>query len=226
MKLRIANVVLCLVAVLGLSSVSKAVLLSELIRGNGSVESGDKLFQGFTYVPTGQSPPSADSIEVVPIQDAEGNYGIRLAGPFVDLPGGGGSDSLVGFTVSVTDPGRWISDVHLRANGTVNNGEGLFQVTETAVVPGGNQIKLSVIEQSIPDGNGGFYVASKDLDWKDLETPVKSLRVEKDILLMATGQRAVTMSFVDQTFSQIPEPASLGMLVAGVAGLFAARRKS
>lgn len=226
MKFRGASVVLCLVAVLGLSSVSQAVLLSDLIANGGTVKSGDKLFEGFTYLGTGQSPPAANSIEVVPIQDAEGNYGVRFAGPFADLPGGGGTDSLIGFTVTATAPDWWITDVHLRSNGTVNDGEGLFQITETAVLTGGmDQIKLSTIEQSLPAPSGGFYVASKDVDWADLPHPMKSLHIEKDILLLATGQRAVTMSFVDQTFSQVPEPASMGMLFVGAAGLLAARRK-
>jgi hypothetical protein len=63
-------------------------------------------------------------------------------------------------------------------------------------------------------------------------TPIKSLNVQKDILALARlnpnepQAQTVTLSFVDQTFSQIPEPAS-GLLVLGaVVGLGFARKRN
>ena len=65
--------------------------------------------------------------------------------------------------------------------------------------------------------------------------PVKTLNVQKDILGLAKvnpsspeGPQTVTLSFVDQTFSQIviPEPTTVALLFAGTFGLTLMRRRN
>jgi hypothetical protein len=161
--------------------------------------------------------PSAASINVLPILDDFGNFGIRFQGGFLDLPGGGASDALITFNVTATDPELLISDAHLAANVALQGG-GLASVTET-FLPLFNDVSLLVY-----DTPGGVLLTDDVV----FDVPVRTLPVQKDILLFATGQWAnfATMSFVDQTFSQVPdpnqnevaEPATLGL--AGLASLF------
>ena len=55
--------------------------------------------------------------------------------------------------------------------------------------------------------------------------PVQMLSVQKDILAIAVSTaQSVTLSFVDQTFSQIPEPITAVSLIAGVIAVGLARR--
>ena len=59
----------------------------------------------------------------------------------------------------------------------------------------------------------------------------KTLSVQKDIILHATGDAgmgesgAVTISFVDQTFKQIPEPSSLALIALGMMAFGFFRRR-
>jgi len=63
-------------------------------------------------------------------------------------------------------------------------------------------------------------------------TPTKSLNVQKDILGLAKinpndpgNPQTVTMSFVDQTFSQIPEPTAVLLASCAGIGLVLTRRR-
>lgn len=201
------------------SPAAKAALLSDLIDNNGTIVNGDKVFSDFDYLSTGQNPP-ADRVNVVPIVDGAGNLGIRFSGGFIDLDDNGASDALITFKVTVTDPNQLINDVHLAFNGDVVGApgtQGFVGVTET-FLPTDPNVQLSVFEIQ-PAGT------TKLTDWADLTTPVRELWVQKDIILFAGQGAAATISFIDQTFSQIPEPHSIGLVVAGiVTGLFRRRQ--
>ncbi|MDA0657803.1 MAG: PEP-CTERM sorting domain-containing protein [Planctomycetota bacterium] len=221
-KFGFTTLLLGLVVVLMSSSVSKAVLLSDLIDNNGMIVNGDKKFTNFTWQGAAGHTIPASMLDVQPHTDLHGHLGIRISGGMFDLPGGGPTDLLVGFDVEVTDPGQWINDIHLLSNGSLNGGSGLFQITEQVLNPAWMQpVQLSVIDQDLPTGG-----ITSLADGKDLPSPVKKLRVTKDIFLFATGSTSVVLSQIDQTFSQIPEPASMGLAVAGVLGMLAARRRS
>jgi hypothetical protein len=186
----------------------------------GTVTVGDKLFSGFSYTFTGDM-PDAGGVNVIPITDDDGNYGIRFQGAFVDLPSSqGGSDALINYMVEVLDPGKLISDAHLAGNPTLL----------------GTQGSISVVETFLPLGQNGEYTmkifddesaGQKLTDWTYFDPPVKKLNVQKDILLIATAQsQTMTLSFVDQTFSQIPEATTISLALVGLAtGLGIVRRK-
>ncbi len=195
--------------------VGDAVLLSELEAGD-TMTVGDKTFSDFSYLATGDMPISSD-INVQGIIDCDGNYGIRLQGGFVDLPGGGASDALVNFNVSVTPgAGMQISDAHLAANLDVV-GNGLALVTET-FLPIFNNLDMTIFN------NGIEQLLT---DWVKFDAPVDSLPVQKDILLLSAedGGIAAAFSFIDQTFSQVPEPSCLGILWIALAGLMFRRKQ-
>lgn len=172
------------------------VTLDSLLVPSTTYTVGDKLFSDFTYAFTGDMPP-ATGINVIPIVDDFGNFGIRLQGGFVDLPGGGASDSLVTFNVTALDPELLISDAHLAANVALV-GPGLASVTETFVP------LFPTMSLLVYDTPGATLLTDSAV----FDVPLRTLPVQKDILLFSTGvwPNFATLSFVDQTFSQIPDP--------------------
>ena len=198
---------LCL-SVVGMGNAA-TMKLSELVAGE-TITSGDKRFSDFEYAITGDM-PAAEDVNVIPIQDVDGNYGIRFQGGFIDHVGGSASDALITYNVTATDPGYWISDAHLVSN-VVNPDGGFGSIAETFLP-----------DKSDPDDV--LYV-STDTSLTDMilfMPPQKTFMVQKNILLSA-GTKAVTMSFVDQTFSQVPEPTSLLLILTGGLSLLAFRR--
>ena len=200
-----------------------AIPLSELVDNPGAaVQVGDKLFTVFTYHSTGDM-PAASGVNVIPIEDDLGNFGIRFQGAFVDVPSSqGGSDALITYDVEVTDPLRLISDAHLIGNPALLGDFGSISVTETFLPLGNNgEYTLTIFDdESLPNP----VLAA----WVDFIPPVRKLSVQKDILAIATqNSQTATLSFVDQTYSQIiiPEPVSILLLLTSSVGLIRVTRR-
>jgi hypothetical protein len=62
-------------------------------------------------------------------------------------------------------------------------------------------------------------------DWVIFDEPVESLDVQKDILLNAGTSSGASISFIDQTFSQVPEPTTGLLTLWCLLGLAFAKRK-
>lgn len=178
--------------------------------GGGSIQVDDKLFDDFSYSWSGDM-PSPDRVNVAPFVDDHGNPGLEITGPFQDLPSPGGSDAVISYSVWVThpDPHVKISDVHLYGQLNVAGGPGNVLITESYLNT--SPEFLSIFYEN-PPGAGQLT------DWTFLATPVRHLRVKKDILANATGQSGIAaVTIIEQSFSQVPEPCSaLLALVMGV----------
>ena len=211
-----ATIALGLVALslAGSAAPARAEFISELIRTGGTITVGDKLFSDFSYLATGDMPTAA-GVNVIGITDADGNFGLRFQGGFVDLPGGGASDALIGFKVTVTDPNLFITDAHLAGNPSVLGGTGAISVTETFLPTNSNSMVIGAI------GGGSTVLTASTV----FATPVNVLFVQKDILAFA-GTGLPALSFIDQTFSQsVPEPSSVALLMIGGVGAFGVARR-
>jgi hypothetical protein len=204
------------------------VALSTLLVPGSTIVAGDKTFSNFSYLTTGDMPP-ATLVNVVAITDNAGNFGIRFQGAFIDTTGVvGGSDALINYKVTA-DATHLISDAHIEGNPARLGPFGSMSVTETFLPLGANgQFTMKIYD----DQN---VTPPKLVDNTVFTTPVQSLTVQKDILGLAkvnptdpNGPNTVTLSFVDQTYSQItiPEPAAALLMFGGVFGLSALRRRT
>jgi hypothetical protein len=212
-----------------------SVPLSSLVNNpQGVVVAGDKKFTGFGYDFTGDMPGAA-GVNVRPIMDDLGdadpntfNYGVRFQGAFMDLASSaGGSDALITYMVEVTDPNYLISDAHISGNPSLLGDFGSISVTDTFNPLGAN----GEFKMTIYDDEG--HPTPKLIDWTYFNPPVNKLNVQKDILARAiaadggTGNTA-TLSFVDQTYSQIkvPEATTLALAAVSLISLGGYRRRS
>ncbi len=201
---------------------SDSVKLSDLLDDTtDGVIVGDKIFDGFVYSTIGDMPMPED-VNVLGFTDLDGNYGISFHGAFIDMPGGGPSDALIRFTVEVDDEAQargWvISDAHLSIGGIGVGDDSVFTVDES--FEGSNE-SLSVFASTL--GQGGQSLS----DWTYFVPTVTKLRVSKDIFALA-GENAIVparATVIDQSFSQVPEPAALTLLAISLAGAMTTARR-
>ncbi len=201
-----------------------SVLLSDLLNGNvPGVVVGDKIFDDFSYSTIGLDMPDPADINVLGFQDLDGNWGLSFHGAFLDFPGNGISDALLRFTVGVTqealEQGWRISDANLFIGGVGLGDDSFLSVDESFQE---NNETLNVFATTL---NGPLEQELSDgVIFDELYT---SLRVTKDILAFASdnSNQPVRTTVIDQSFSQvqIPEPATLSLIVLTGVGLASAR---
>lgn len=222
------------IAVLGLALVvglvngvrpARAAILADLIANpTNSITVGDKVFSNFQYTTTGVGMPSAANVNVNPLPtDVLGNFGITITGGFTS--NGGVADATLSYDVRITTPGFTFTDIRLAGNPEIQppNATGTMSVTETVfglTPPTANPLgQLTILAQ------GGTPPRLSDALFI---TPgvYTALRIRKDIFANNLGGGVPVLSFVDQSFSQVPEPTSMALLGVGVAcSVVLARRR-
>jgi hypothetical protein len=198
--------------------------LQNLISSGGSMTVGDKVFSNFGYTGNSGNYPASSAITVAPLPpsgtDAFGNFGIRFGLEGFNAPGGPATDFLLTYTVTNLGDAPRITDVHLASNlsiaGTPTQGDHPFgTIVETITAPNVGpvaQINNSVTTTTSSLSSMACFVPSG---------PYQTLFVTKDVQLFSTPGAITTVSFIDQSFSQIaaPEPHSLVLMGCGVLGL-------
>ena len=194
--------------------------LQDLITTGGSLTVGDKVFSGFGYTANGGDTPLASNITVGQIPpagtDSFGNFGIRFGLAGFDTPNGVATDFLISYTV--TAPSALLTDVHLVSNlslaGTPAAGDHPFgNIVETINALGNPQI--AQINNSVTATSQSLTATATF----NPPGPYTTLFVTKDVELFSTPNALVTVSFIDQSFSQVPEPGSLVLMGLGGLGL-------
>jgi hypothetical protein len=206
---------------------SHAVLLTYLLQPGATIQVGDKIFGNFTWDGTG-GPGSAAGINVTGIGDGTSGslYGIQFGGGLSQV-GTGTSDWQLGYSVTIA-PGydNYISDIHQYANfgGTLGS---YVNITEDVLdAPGGNSVATS----HLGEGINYAYIDQTDPpaelnDSLVLGTPLQQVWIEKDIQLRAfSPSDDVSMSILQQRFSQVPEPTTAGCFLLGLGALVCCQR--
>lgn len=186
--------------------------------GGYSCQIGDLLFSNFSYTGSGTNPISAGQITV----DTVTNDGIGLSfhAPWT-AAAGMTSDGTIDFTVTALSGGNVLEDFGLAQTSGVS-GDGSASVAENGCGPApclatGGSIYVLTFQDS----------GARSAQGETTFSPVSSVEVEKDISVNGNTGFA-TISVVQDTFSQVPEPVSMGLMGGGLAliGLSRLRRKS
>ena len=196
--------------------------LATVIDNNLEVQVGDKLFGNFffSYLDTDgltSDDLTRSNVTLSTIANVIG-FGLQFQQPLLAI-GPVVKDITIQYTAAVTNPTNFISDIHLSITGSAGNG-GLGTVGENAFDNGFGGTSVGQLQASIP-------ASSNDVASANIVPPVTELWVEKDVIV--TGNSAAngfaSISVINQTFSQVPEPSTVLLVGLGLLGMVAVNRK-
>ena len=188
--------------------------LTSLTNG-GDILVGDKDFSNFFT----SGDPYASNITVTAFIDGGGNYGIEFGGGFVAYDNL--MDFQIGYMVAVTNSANLISGAALAFNGAVvGGGAGLAEVVEQVITN---------MDRTNPYGQMAVYAtpSSEALSTNmDINPPQSYLDLGKDILVDSFTITAYSsISTIDQSYMQIPEPLTIVLVGLGLFGGLAVLRR-
>lgn len=187
-----------------------AVSYADLLVPNASITSGDKIFYNFT-TPTqvGNLTVNLSDIFITPIQKGP-DYGIRFQSALWQLSGTGLTyDMEFEYDVRTVSGQPWIIGNTLEMTAG-HSGTGTATIDENVLA----KDALGFVADQIVYLNVGTPSTSDLIDSDIYPTGYFDLRVKKDLAMSTGANGVISVSGFDQTFSQIPEPASA--LASGV----------
>lgn len=205
------------------------------VNENGGIIVGDKLFSNFrvtTTVQGGGLAPEAEGIEVTGVF-IQGELGLRFNGGW-SAQGPQIADSTIKFKVSILEPelsnGFLISDnsLFMTAFGAANGGlasisENVYAKNPDVFPPGEEFDNVSIANKFVFHVNDQF---SDTYDHREYDEFLPSVWIVKDVIVNGGANQSgvAHISEFYQTFSQIPEPASIMLVAMGSMLMFRRRR--
>ncbi|MBN2338023.1 MAG: PEP-CTERM sorting domain-containing protein [Acidobacteria bacterium] len=238
---QLIKIVLCGIVLLSGTTIAQAVTLAELL-DDGSITAGDKLFDDWELLDYESSQPDRSfnygNIVVTPLNDGGLDPGPGLTFDilnqelwvtadenlaFVDL--------LLGFRVSVLDPGLQIVDGSLGGlDGSISysmdgdNDVGFYIHETIGTFPWDDGLGVNETEFSVLNGT-----ETEDTTATAGFEPQNAIWVTQNIRVWATDTDTARLNSFDQRFSQtqtvVPEPSTFALMFLGLAGLFVARNR-
>jgi hypothetical protein len=213
--------------------------LSELLLKGATLTFGDKVFSNFVFSSESIFDPVNTSVELTVAQAAAlidvkagligGNIGLDFMTPF-HAHGASLSGLHIDFTVSITDPALYFSDVHVDGTPSVT---GTGQATGVTTV---NDLAHTVVPMSPPGllkiydyGMAGPNPAVLNT-FSDLFKPYsyQALMTESDLQFSAAANSNAEFAHYQVSFSQaVPEPSTYALAMVGLMGMgaIACRRR-
>ena len=193
--------------------------LATVINNGLGVQIGDKLFRDFSFSYSDNNTNNTDlvsaNVNLTALSNVVG-FGVSFTQPLLAI-GTDFKDIGLKYSATVTDPNFLISDIHLSITGAAGNG-GSGSVSEDVFVGGFSGTNVGHIQAAIPGSS---------TDQANIVPPVVELWVQKDVKVngggAANGNASITI--IDQTFSQVPEPSTVLLVGLGLLGVAALNRK-
>ncbi len=191
-----------------------------------SVQVGDKLFSNFSFQYTDTDMNNGNDLGpsalVLSALSNQLGFGIGIQLPLI-ATGSTIKDIVLRFSTTVLDPNELISGVDLDFTSAVS-GHGIASVAESIFTNGFGAGLIDTLKVQNP-GTPTVYE-----DSAFFAVPQHEIWIEKDISVDANGICSSTdwasISLIDQTISQIPEPSTIALSVIGlVTCLFVKRRR-
>jgi PEP-CTERM motif len=198
----------------------QTISLATLIDNGLGVQIGDKLFRDFFFSYSDTDGLSSDdltrsNVVLTALMNNIG-FGVSFQQPLLAI-GPVIKDIVFKYSATVTDPSNSISDIHLDITGSAGNG-GLGTVGESVFTGGFGATQVGSIQASIPGTSSSLT---------NISPTVTELWVQKDVTVTggsaANGFASITI--IDQTFSQVPEPSTMLLVGLGLLGAVAVNRK-
>jgi hypothetical protein len=212
------------VSALGLSALPAAadsqcptgVALSTYVVSGFTCFIGDLDFSNFSYTSSASMPPTPvpdTSVTVATVDNAAG-IGFSFNSSWTAAGAGEFSDAAIGFTVSVIGGGpATLEDAALIQTGAVDNTNSgsLASVGENGCSGSSNGLDCSQMWSLVTSQTSNSSATSAHTFY----LPTGSLTVSKDITAVdgSSANAFASVSLVQDTFSQVPEPRALAMLL-------------
>jgi hypothetical protein len=216
-----------------------SVSFASLVSSNGipglSVLINDMLFSNFTFEYLGTSAAVPDDLvpadlALYPFSNQVGiGFSLQMVGFETpapgDPPGFFSRDIVLGFSVQITNSSSAISGASLGINGTVF-GSGLATASEEITT---KTHGIGACNVANPVYLSTYITANRQaaFDYVPFTHPQAILSIEKDLAVSGDGPaNYASISIVEQTFAQIPEPSTLVFSALAIPlVLFVKRRK-
>lgn len=187
----------------------------------GSFVIKDKLFDIKAFAGTSIM---AGDLTFVPVNFGLAGIGFDILGEFIDVPGDGAASGFaLEYNVTVLNPNKLISDVELAFNGFAFGENCFTDVNESIFDPNSTDLldTLNVFASgNVPQDD---WVLQDEVVFGD-PAGYSTLNIVKDFEIFACDEAGVGVSFIRQTFSQIPGPGAAMLPAVAAIGLLRRRR--